>query len=147
MTTRRNPFDELERLFDRMGEQFESEWRPGFGSMGGLGVPVDVADEGDAFVVTADLPGYAKEEIDLQLRDDTLLVSAEHETSEATEAERDTVQYIRRERRAEAAKRTVTLPEDVLEDEVSASYANGVLTVTLPKAGGGDGDGHRIEVE
>lgn len=144
MTSRRNPFEELERLFDRMSDQFEGgDWSPGLSGLQGLGVAVDVADRGDQFVVTADLPGFDKEEIDVQLRGDTLQLSAERE--EATE-EAEEGRYVRRERRTEAASRSVTLPEEVDQDGVSAEYQNGVLTVTLPKAQAA-AESHRIEVE
>ncbi|MGA9402410.1 Hsp20/alpha crystallin family protein, partial [Haladaptatus sp.] len=75
MAGRKNPFDELEELFERMGRQFESMgdqfggggmgWQPG-------GMSLDMADRGDEFVVTADLPGFEKDDIDISLRGDRL---------------------------------------------------------------------------
>ena len=145
MDDRRNPFEQIERMFDRMGGQFESE----FGNlrgMGGSGVAVDLADRGDEFVVTADLPGYEKENIDVQLRGDQLHVAAERETSTEEEGSEDG-RFIRRERQHKSASRTLTLPEEVREDGVSASYQNGVLTVHLPKATATDSGGHSIDIE
>jgi len=145
MPSRRNPFEELERLFERLGGQFEGDWGRGvdLGEFGEFGVAVDVADHGDEFVVTADLPGYEKSDIDVTLRGDTLRIAAEREVEEEEEVEGE---YLRRERRAASASRSVTLPEEVDESGVSASYANGVLTVTLPKADLG-GESHEIDVE
>lgn len=132
-----NPFEEIEQLFDRMSQEL------GEGTLAGVAgsILVDVEDRTDAFVVTADVPGFSKDEIDVTLSDRTLRIAADRET-EAEETEAD---FIRRERHRESASRTVRLPEAVDEEGISATYEHGVLTVTLPKIGG-DG-GHRIEVE
>ena len=105
-------------------------------------VPTDVVDDGDSFLVHAELPGYDSDDIDVQLAEGrTLTVSAEHsETSETTDG-----RYVQRERRQQSLSRTVTLPEAVTESETTASYEDGVLTVTLPKATG-DEDGTSIPV-
>ena len=131
-----NPFDEIEQLFDRMSEQF------GEGTFAGTAgsLLVDVEDRDDAFVVTVDVPGFSKEEIDVTLADRTLHVRAEHEA----ETETSEANFLRRERQRTSASRSVRLPGAVDEGGISATYDNGVLTVTLPKIEGG---GHRIEVE
>jgi HSP20 family protein len=150
MSGRRNPFEEIERLFNRMSRQFEDEIGgslPQMGGMPGTQPAMDVCDEGDDLVVTADLPGYDKENIDVQLRGDTLHVSAERREERQQEGERGQGRYIRQERRHESVNRSVTLPEQVQEDEVTAEYQNGVLTVRLPKLRASSGDGHRIDIE
>lgn len=120
---RGSPFDELERLLDKMNDARER-------ASGGLAV--DVEDEDDEFVVTADLPGFDKEDIDVEVHDRTLRIEARHE--EETETEEDEDNYVRRERSKRSLSRSVTLPEEVDEAGASASFENGVLTVTLPKA-------------
>lgn len=129
----RDPLSEIERAFDVLGDQF--------GVAAGT-VPVDVVDEGDRFVVRADLPGYDTDDIDVQLAEGrTLTISAEHsEDSEITDG-----RYVQRERRQQSLSRSVTLPEAVTESETSAAYDDGILTVTLPKASG-DEDGTNIPV-
>jgi HSP20 family protein len=141
--TRRNPFEEIEEFFDRMSRQFEEgEWAPT--TMGGAHpIAVDLADEDDAFVVTADLPGYEREEISLTLSERTLELAAEQETERVDEGEE--VDYIRRERRRRSVSRTVRLPESVDEGATTARYANGVLTVRLPKVEAEDGTSIDIE--
>jgi HSP20 family protein len=126
----RNPFDEIERMFDRMSQQFDPLEE---GLLEGS-VPVDVEDTGEAFVVTADLPGFDREDIDVQLAGETLTVSADH-TDEREEGGR----YIRRERTQQSVSRSVRLPDPVAEDGTEATYADGVLTVRLPKVGADDG--------
>ncbi len=143
MAKRKNPFDEIEELFERMGRQFE-DMGSQFGGEMDLqkgGISVDITDHGDQLVVTADLPGFEKDDIDITLRDTRLRIVAETESK----VEEDDEQYIRRERRQRSVSRTVTLPEPVDESGVSARHRNGVLTVTLPKLSGDD-DSHNIEV-
>ena len=132
--SRRNPFDEIERMFERMNRQFNelSEGSQLPATTGGpQSVSMDVAEQDEEYVVTADLPGYEKEDIDLSISDRTLRVGVDREES-SDESDEDGT-YIRRERRRQSVSRTITLPEEVEEDESSAAYNNGVLTVTLPK--------------
>ena len=127
-------------MFERMNDQF--------GQFDQMPVPatqslsIDLADADDAFEVTADLPGYDREDIDLSVADRTLRISAERD--ESTEEGEDN--YLRRERRRRSVSRSLTLPEEVEEDAASAAYTNGVLTVTLPKATG-DGDSRSIDID
>jgi len=130
----RDPLGEIERAFDVLGDQF--------GVAAGT-VPTDVVDTGDSFVVHAELPGYDSDDIDVQLAENrTLTVSADH--SEASEHSDGT--YVQRERRQQSLSRTVSLPEPVTESETTATYEDGVLTVTLPKVTETDTDGTSIPV-
>lgn len=148
MNRRRNPFGDINRALEQfrrdleeMTREFEDEWgtsRTGFGKMG-----IDVADEGDEFVVTADVPGYDKDEIDLRVKDNTLYVRAEHE--QETE-ERDT-DYLRSEREHRSMRESVTLPDPVDEEGITATCQNGVLTVHVPKKEPTKAEGQRIEIE
>ncbi|MCU4752560.1 Hsp20/alpha crystallin family protein [Halobacteria archaeon AArc-curdl1] len=138
---RRNPFEDLEEMLDRVSEQFDG----GVGT-DGLPVPssvaVDVIDRVDEYVVTADLPGFETENIDLTLADGTLRLEAEDVGEDETLDEH----YIRRERTQRSINRRIRLPEPVDEEAVSAGYNNGVLTVTLPKLEEGD-DSKQIDIE
>ncbi|KYH27205.1 small heat shock protein HSP16.5 [Halalkalicoccus paucihalophilus] len=132
MSRRRNPFDDLEEFFERFSRQFEDQ--PGFDQdvfgMGGSNrMSIDLADRDEEFVVTADAPGFSKEEIDVRVTDRRLTIEANRD--ERSE-ESDEI-YLRSERHSEALRRTIQLPEPVEEDGVSATYKNGVLTITLPK--------------
>lgn len=140
MARRGNPFDELEDMFDRMSRQFESvgqqfeESTESFGWQGGTQMSLDVADRGEEFVVTVDLPGFEKEDIDVRLRDDRLSIDAEREE----EMEEGDGEYLRRERSQRSVSRSVSLPEPVDGENVTAEYNNGVLSVTLPKMDGSE---------
>ncbi len=149
MMKRRNPFDDIEQMFDRMSRQFDEmgrQWEGGMGGMSGMiggGMSVDVADYDDEIVVTADVPGFEKDDIDISIADRTLTLRAEREM----DAESEEGEYLRRERRSASMHRTIRLPERVDEESASASYQNGVLTVTLPKVHAtSDEDSHHIDV-
>lgn len=143
--SRRNPFDDVEEFFDRLNRQFEGQGgfdQDVFGMDGSNRMSVDLVDRDGELVVTADAPGFEKDEIDVRVSGRTLTIEAERERS--TEEEDET--YLRSERRSESLRRTVQLPERVDEEAVSATYKNGVLTITLPKREPGSG-GKSIEIE
>lgn len=149
MTTRINPFTELERFFNQLSEQFDDTSRDfeavePFGRLSFRSPPmaVDIVEHDETFVVTADLPGFDSDEVDVQVTDHTLRIDADHE--ETTEAESEG-RYLRRERRRESMRRSVRLPSDVDADSVTATMNNGALTVTLPKETAEEA--HEIDIE
>ena len=112
-----SPFD-FERMFERMNRQFEemnrqfarfADSRPAHALWSQGGVEVDVAEREDSVIVTADLPGFEKAEIDLSVANDALTIRAEHDVDDAYESEH----YVRRERRHHSVSRTIPLPVDV----------------------------------
>lgn len=136
MTISRNPFYELERLFEQMQENVEEVsrwWEPESIATGGVtttSVKVDLEDRDEELVLTAELPGFDKEDIDVRVTDRTLRLEAEYEggTEEADG------EYVRRERRRASVTRSIPLPEAVETDDISATYNNGILTVQMPKS-------------
>ncbi|WP_435348254.1 Hsp20/alpha crystallin family protein [Haloarchaeobius sp. HRN-SO-5] len=137
---RRNPFEELEEMFDRMGRQLERPGMPSFES-----VPVDVRDHGDEYEVVADLPGFDSDDIELTFSDNALSIEAnrEEETDEE-ETDEEGVRYVHRERKT-SVSRSIRLPDPVDEDAIAAAYSNGTLTVTAPKTE--VEQGRRIDIE
>lgn len=140
---RRDPFKDIEALFEQLNSEFADVSSNFGGKVGADDIHVDVADAGENLVVTADVPGFAAEEIDVSVNDRRLTISAEH--SESTETDAEDTHYYRRERKMRATSRTITLPTEVDESEASAHYDNGVLTIELPKRDGDDG-GVDIEI-
>ncbi|ELY35746.1 Hsp20/alpha crystallin family protein [Natronorubrum tibetense] len=130
---RKNPFEDIEEMLDRVSKQVESGMTSGGLQVPGS-VPADVVDTGEEYLVTADLPGYETDDIELTLSEGTLRLEASREDEEASADGR----YLRRERTRTSANRRIRLPEPVEEEEVSAGYENGVLTVRLPKITGGE---------
>ncbi|WP_276254666.1 Hsp20/alpha crystallin family protein [Halomontanus rarus] len=100
---------------------------------------VSLEDEGDAYVFVMDLPGFEKEDIDLTLEDGVLSVRAHHAVEEGAETARTT--------RRRRVSRRVTIPEEFVVEDVTASYRNGVLEVHLPIRETERDVGHRIDIE
>lgn len=146
MSSRSNPFREIERLFETMGRQFGDATH--VFEEGPLGrfaeleaMAVDLTERDDAFVLTVDLPGFKRDEIEVTITDHTVRIEADHDEESAAEDE----EYLRRERRHRSASRSVRLPDAVDRDAVKATMKNGVLTVTLPKEEAEDA--HTIDIE
>jgi HSP20 family protein len=91
---------------------------------------VDVYEDGHAIVIHADLPGLNLEDINIELTNDTLTLKGERKF--ADEANRE--KYVRIERQYGAFQRTFTIGVPIQTDQVKATYSNGVLELTLPKA-------------
>ncbi|MFP3909671.1 MAG: Hsp20/alpha crystallin family protein [Archaeoglobaceae archaeon] len=126
-----DPFEELKRLQSRIDDLFgEIEGKKGLLPAEMRDFPVDVVDEADKVKVVAELPGFKKEDIETAIEDSYLIIRAE-KTEETEEKEKD---YIRRERRYGEFRRRIQIPTDVNMEQISATYKNGVLEVTLPKA-------------
>ncbi|WP_336336523.1 Hsp20/alpha crystallin family protein [Haloarcula brevis] len=98
---------------------------------------VDESD--DEFVVMADLPGFERDDLVVRFEDGVLSIQGESTVAE------DTSDGARRHSRRVAER--VALSDPVVEDDISASYHNGVLEVTLPRAGDAPDDSHRIDIE
>jgi HSP20 family protein len=94
-----------------------------------MDVSCDIADKADRFVLTADLPGMAKDEVTINVIDNEIEISAEHK--EAVEEKEKG--YIRKERSETRYYRRLSLPEEIVSSKVTAKMTNGVLTVELPK--------------
>jgi HSP20 family protein len=90
---------------------------------------VDVTETEDALLLHFDLPGISQDDINVELNDNVLTVSGQRERKH--EVSQDS--YYRFERRFGAFSRSVTLPAGVSEDDISATYENGVLEVRVPK--------------
>ena len=121
--------DEMDRLFDVAFPALSSLQRGGlFGDWQG-DFPVDLYQDKDAFTVRAELPGFRKEDIGVDLADGILTVTG-HQKSEAKSEEKEAKSSTVQESRV---SRAISLPENVDLTKISASYENGVLTVTLPK--------------
>lgn len=138
-----NPF----AMMRRMMEDMDRMWAQPFNAMAPLGAAegmtgqlwqptIDVSESIKHWTVEADLPGVKKDDIDVQVRDHSLMISAElKEEKEQTEGEeKDQRRFHRRERRFGYFERAIPLPENVDEDNITCGFKDGVLTVTIPKA-------------
>lgn len=130
----RNPFEELERFFERMSRQFDETahvWEPDVPGFVREYEPaaVDVVERDDEFHVAVDLPGFEREDVEIKATNRTLQIRADHE--QQFDEERD--RFVRHERRHESVDRSIRLPGEIDPEAVTAKMKNGVLSVTLPR--------------
>jgi HSP20 family protein len=123
--TRWEPFAELgdlrsrfDRMFEDMFEGRERSWTPA----------IDVERENGNLVLRADVPGIKPEEVKIEVKDDILTVSGEHEERK----ERKDKHYLRRERRYGSFHRSMALPAGVDAKKIKAKTHDGVVEVTIP---------------
>jgi len=111
----------FDRFFDRTGgDRTDSAvWAP----------QTDLVESDDAFQIRLDVPGMTKEDIDINLQNNTLTVSGERKRERTAESE----DAVRVERAFGTFHRTFTLPDAVDADGIEAAYDNGVLTIHVPK--------------
>ena len=92
---------------------------------------VDVQEKADAYHLEAELPGLTEKDFTVNVEHNLLTISSQQEHSE----EREENGYVIRERRSGAFRRSFALPEDVDADQISATFKDGLLTLTVPKTG------------
>jgi HSP20 family protein len=120
--------EEMDRLFNQFtkrGDGEESAW------IRGVWAPsVDIYESEDAFVLKAELPGFTKDDVQIELHNNRLTVRGERK--QETEAKEE--QYHRRERAYGRFERSFMLPTMIDADKVTANFKNGVLELRLPKS-------------
>lgn len=117
--------DSFDHFFNDMFQDF---W--GNQELGSLaGFSTDVIDQGDHYELQAELPGFQKEDISIDLKNDMLTISASHK-EESSENEKKN--YVRRERKYSSYSRSFHV-EGLSPTDIDASYNNGILEVRFPK--------------
>jgi len=120
--------NEIDRVFDRFfpsrdqneeNTSSQAVWRP----------RMDLIETEDAYRLHLDMPGMSTDDLKISYQDNELVVSGERESSRTNEDE----EFVRVERSFGHFRRAFTLPRTVDADNISATYDNGVLTVTVPK--------------
>ena len=135
LPTKYNPFDEMRRLQREMDDMFAGFFERGVeGGRNlmnwGTRVPLsDIEDTGDAFKITAELPGLAKEDINIKVDKDSIEISAERKDVK----EKDEKNFYYCERSYSGYRRRFGLPAEIDPNKVDAEYVDGVLQVTMKK--------------
>ncbi len=144
-----NPFEEMDRLFESFFprnwmQPLRREW-PEWAELNapfeGRTPKVDVLEKDDAVVVKAELPGVNKDDMDISVTEDHVSINA----TTKQEKEEEKGDYHRREISQGSFSRTVALPAAVQSDQAKASFKDGVLELTIPKAA--PAKRHTIKVE
>ncbi len=110
-----------QQRLERLSRHQSDAWAP----------PIDVYETGEAYVVTAELPGLTREQVDLAVEESRLTIRG---TREARPASGDAVHYHQVERGHGSFKRVFEFTENISGDRIAAELADGVLTITIPKA-------------
>jgi HSP20 family protein len=129
------PLRELDLMERRMRRLFE-----GFGVVPALVPAADIYESDREVVVELDVPGFAEKELEIEISDHTLCVKGARK--EETEKKENTLRL--RERLEREFERRFELPAAADMDHVRATYANGVLTLHVPKAK--DAEPHKVEI-
>jgi HSP20 family protein len=138
---------ELDRMFEDMDSWF---WGPSFAltprmTNEGLRVPrINVRDDGDRYVVTAEMPGVTKENLELSIHENVLELKAE-DNMEINEEDKDTG-YIYKEMRRSSFHRQIPFDRDIKPEECDAELKDGILTVNLKKIEEAKPEKHSIAV-
>jgi len=136
---RNNPFD-LDRFFDNFLAP-----STGANEMGSFFAPrVDIRDKDDHYEITAELPGVDRKDIRVHVKDGVLTLEAESSQSQQEEKEG---RVIRQERRYGRYLRSFDLGGDVRDEDINASFKDGVLTLSAPKVKHEEPQPRRIEIQ
>lgn len=126
----RTGWPEFDRTFELLSRDFGHTFptfRPSLSPISSF--PYDVVDEGDKFIVKAEMPGVNKEDVKLNLTENSIEIYVHHE-----EAEEETKKnYLRRERRTISHQRSFSFPEKVDPSKSKAKLENGILKIEVPK--------------
>ena len=138
------PFDHRDRLsfyhpfrdLDKLEEDFFVNNLSG-------GFRTEIKESCDTYLLEAELPGFQKDDIAIDIKGDYLTITAEH--SSETEEKREKDNYVRRERSYGSFSRGFDI-SNVKADDISASYENGVLKLIMPKKENGLPNSRRLEI-
>lgn len=129
-------FEEIDRWFEDVRNDLDSRfWGPSYRLGRGLATravrspALDIKDTGKELIVTAELPGVNKEDVEIHVTREGLELRAETKS----EAEKDEEGYSYRERGYRSFYRSVALPAEVVPDSAKASLTDGLLEVRIPK--------------
>jgi HSP20 family protein len=146
------PFEMMDRLTEEIDRMFRDfgvprRWaRSPFASLGreGAWAPrIEAFQQGDKFIVRAELPGLRKEDVQVELTDEALTLRGERREEHEEEKEG----YYHSEREYGQFHRTIPLPEGVIVESAQATFKNGVLEVSMPAAPSEANRGRRLEIK
>ena len=128
------PFNGLDRIQSRINEVFDEA----FGRLGAYPAsasnawypPMDILESRDAYLIRAELPGMKKEDINIELRNGAVTLSGERKFDQPAEG----VAYHRAERVAGKFLRSFYLPQSIKQEDMKATYRDGILEIHVPKA-------------
>lgn len=141
-----DPFDQMNRLFDHTRRMMWLDLdptalvprAPALGG-GSKSFHLDLEETEDGYVIRADVPAFDPDDLDISFDDGVLTIQAEQELTEEVESG-----WSRRTRRI---VERLTVVDPIVEDEMTASYHNGVLEIHLPTESVGPEDDDRVDID
>lgn len=121
----------FERYFSPSSDATKQRWMPA----------IDIAEEGEHYVLRADLPGMTERDVAIEVQDRTLTISGERRFERKPEHDGG---YVRMERGYGAFERSLTLPEGIDASAITANFEHGVLEVVIPKPA--EAKPHRVQI-
>lgn len=123
---------ELNRFIESMFSGFDTalgQFFPSFRTLSEWAPSVDLIDHGSHYTLTAELPGFSKDEVDVKVDEHTLEIKAERNA----EKESKNKGYVQREQSRSVFHRAISIPQGIASSKVSGTMKNGVLELKLPK--------------
>lgn len=114
-------FDVIDRNFGTFADETTGSFMP----------RADVIEKKDAYVIDMELPGFAEDDIAIDLKDRVLSIASVKKAKDEKKPDENT--WLLKERRCMNFSRSFTLPEDIDAENVSANLKNGVLTISIPR--------------
>jgi HSP20 family protein len=124
-----DPFDAILRFQRALDQQLESDWLDGATTGTGTFPPINIFQQGHDFAVVIELPGVSRDDLNLEVRGNTIRVSGKKKVEYGSN-----VSMHRRERIAGSFDRTVTLPVQLDPESIKAEYRDGILALSLARA-------------
>ncbi len=122
---------QMDRLFEDMLSTGDNNWM-GLHNMGGMWTPaVEIKEQEKELILKAEIPGIDVKDLDVEVAEDRVTISGEHESEESTE-DKDK-NYFHSEFHYGKFQRVIPLPVAIKTDEIKSDFTKGVLTLTLPK--------------
>jgi HSP20 family protein len=127
--------NDFDQLFDSF---FKQSWIP---NTNPLSMKVNILDKGEIYELEAEIPGFSKEEISIEIKNNILTISA----NTSTKKDIENSNYIRKERSNSLIKRNFNI-KGIQTKNITANYNNGLLTIYLPKETDNSIETHTIEI-
>jgi HSP20 family protein len=135
-----SPLTDLSEIRERIDRAFDELIT---GSRKSHRLSIDVIEAKDRFLMRADVPGIEPDDVKIEIEDDTLTVSGEHE--ESKEEKKDN--YVRRERHYGSFSRSMSVPKGIDADDIEATISDGVLEVSIPKPKSTQTQQNKVEIK
>jgi len=141
----RNQISDFDSLFDDFFTGFPVLMGKSDMARSLAGMRVDIHEDENGYEITAELPGVKKEDISVTLKNDILTISASKET-ESEKKKKGKV--IRKERSSGSYTRSFSVHDGIRQEDIKASFTDGVLTLTIPKKGQEEAEPniHKIDI-